>query len=251
MSSVPKHTAWHLASSSTACSIEVSKLWLSSVFVIESASGGPAASRSAHSSTNASSSVSGSTRFTKPRSRVGRRDEVAEEGKLLRSLHADEAREEPRTAKVDDESSLGEDLREAGVLGRNHEIAGQGHVGAGSRGDTSHLRDGRLGDAVERECHRTDAAHRHEPVNIRTIHGGEVGSGAERASFTGEHQHPVVGSRPDLPEHLEELERHLRVDRVAFLRTIEGDGHHSFIALAAFHQDRLHRGEATPVIAVP
>ena len=102
-----------------------------------------------------------------------------------------------------------------------------------------------LGSVCNASAQRADAAHVHERVGLPVV-TGEVGAGAEPFTGAGEHQHPVFGSCRDRAERLEQLVRHLRVERIALLGTIEGDGHHSLIAVAAFDQDRLHRGEATP-----
>ena len=63
---VPKLTVWATPSASSACSIVDENDAFRSFFVIDSASGGPAARRPAQSSTKASISAAGTTRLTMP-----------------------------------------------------------------------------------------------------------------------------------------------------------------------------------------
>ena len=91
---------------------------------------------------------------------------------------------------------------------------------------------------MERQRDRADAAHRDQRVEIPAVAARQVGAGAECATLTREHEHPVRGLCRDLTEGFEELERHLPVDRVALLGAVERDAHHP---LAALDPNRLHR----------
>ena len=69
---------------------------------------------------------------------------LAEHRQRGRALQSDDARQDERPAAVGDEADLRERLDERRVLGREHDVAGEGEVRAGARGDAVHRADHRL-----------------------------------------------------------------------------------------------------------
>ena len=103
----------------------------------------------------------------------------------------DPARQRPRAAEVDRQAAAGEDLREAGGLAGDDEVAQQGHVHPGAGGDAADLGDGRLRQPVEGHGDVADVAHVGEAVAVaRLAHAGHVGTRAEVAAGAGEHERP-------------------------------------------------------------
>jgi hypothetical protein len=143
-------------------------------------------------------------------------------------VHPDEAGQEPRSAEVEAQATLGEDLGEAGVLGRHDQVTRQRHVEPGADGDTADLGDGRLRNAVQRQTHVGDVAHRRQLVTGGVAVGGlpEVGPRTEVAAGTGQHDRAVVGIAGDGPELDEQFVPHRRIGGILLLRPPQRDRDH-------------------------
>ncbi len=109
-------------------------------------------------------------------------DDLGEEGQLLRTVQADQARKQPGRTEIQGETPLGEDLREASVLRGDDQIATERHAHSRTRGDAVHLGDGRFGDAVETEGHFPERSHLKQSGISRSA--GDVGRFAEVGSRT-------------------------------------------------------------------
>ena len=91
-------------------------------------------------------------------------DDVGQQRQLLGPVETDQAGKEPRPAEVDRQSPAGEDLGKPGVVGGHDQVASESHVAPGAGGHTVDLGDGRLGKAVEGQCHVSNLAHQRERV---------------------------------------------------------------------------------------
>src|SRR4029453_3686098 len=96
---------------------------------------------------------------------------------------SDQAREQPRVAAVEREPALREDLREAGAVAGEDEVAGQSEAEPDADGDAVDLCEGRLGNPLEAHDDLADHAHllddRLQPPSGEALPGlaaGEIGS---------------------------------------------------------------------------
>ena len=236
VSAVEKLSAWQRASSSTACSIDAVEDACSSVFVMESANGGPAASVVAQSSTKASSSPTGRARFTSPIDAASVPLHMPPKSAISLARASPTSRgsnqeaplssERPRLAKIMD-SRAG--------LTADAQVAAQRQREAGPDRHAVDFGDGGLGHAMQRQRDVAEPAHAHEacPLGVRgrTIGVAEVGARAEGAARTGEHHHAVVGRVLHRDERLEQLGQHLGVGSVLALGTVHRDGDDAVLAL--------------------
>ena len=92
--------------------------------------------------------------MTSPISYGARRaDVLGEQDELLGALQPDQPGEQPRAQTVGGEGPPGEHLDELGVLGHDHQVAGEGEVGADAGRGALHLGDHRhlaVEDRVDR-----------------------------------------------------------------------------------------------------
>src|SRR5699024_9282257 len=119
----------------------------------------------------------------------------------------------------------------------DHEIAGQGQIGAGTGRHTGHLGD--RGQAQLPHGQHATVGHR-DPVRQRievVQKTADVGPATERATRPGHHQHTVAASCVDPSEDLVEPIPHRVGHRVAFVGAVERDLDDS---LTPYHVD-VHR----------
>ena len=144
-----KLTVCAAPSSSSACSSVIPMALLSSRLDWARAIGGPAARRVAQLVDELVELAVGHDPVDEPDAvGLGGVDDVGEQRELLGPVHPDAPRQRPRAAEVDRQAAPGEDLREAGRVAGDDEVAQQGHVHAGAGGDAADLGDRRLRDAV-------------------------------------------------------------------------------------------------------
>ena len=174
--------------------------------------------------------------------RLARVDDVGGEHQLLRAREADAAREEVRAAGVGNQADPGEQLREAGPVGRHHEIARQGQVTPRARcrsvdhGDRGGAEASQRHDrAVDRLDPRLPFRRRHRIVP----HQLDVAARAEVLARAPDHHHPHARVIAESLQRGFEVMAHRHVQRVADLRPVQRDRGH---AVRARGQDRPRPG---------
>src|SRR5947199_2643706 len=183
---------------------------------------------------------------------VARRHVVAEEEKLLRLLRTDQTGEEVGTAGVGHDRSADEHLDEAGLLGHDHEVAGEREVHAAAGGGAVHARDHRL-LAVEDRCDQALKASLDHATGVADDRVGrargfrqggarltQVGAGAEAlltASGEDHRAHGWVEGRAVQP--LDDLVAHGDGHRVPGLGPVQRDPQHAVLQPALDVLDRL------------
>ena len=199
--------------------------------VADRASGGPAASRQAHSATKPSSSSLGTTRLTSPKSAASEALRMSPKKANSFALCSPTRRGSNQLPPKSSDSPRGEDLGEAGHAARDDQIAPEGKVAAGADGDALDLGDGRLREAMESQRRVADDSHVAHLVHVVHLRVRQIGAGAERASGTGDDHDPVLRPPAGLGEHLGQLAPHRDRRRVAPFGAVQGDGEHSGRAL--------------------
>ena len=142
------------------------------------------------------------------------------------ALRPHEARHEEGATRVGDEAEFGEALHEADVVGRDREIASEGQIRAGTRGDTVYgaqhwLLDGANGaeDWVVVAPHDlTDIRHRSVALRQRF---GQILAGAETATGPSQHDRAHRRIARGGIERREQRGRHLPIEAVEHVGTVQ------------------------------
>ena len=147
------------------------------------------------------------------RQRVAEKEHLA--GRHRTALLDDLLREEP----VRSESDLGEGHAEPGPGARDREVAVERNLVAARDGVPLHHRDDGEREVLE------GAERSHDRGRAPEVLGAlaEVHAGAEHGARGPQHRHPLLRPRIGGERRLQ-LVQHLDVERVALLRTVEGDG---------------------------
>ena len=172
-------------------------------------------------------------------------DDVGQEHELLGAVHADEPRQQPRAAEIDDEATLREDLAEARSVGRDDQVAAERKVATGAGRDAVHRRDRRLGQLVQPQRGPTHDSHPGQRRGgtatrvVRTV--AEVRARAESVARAGDHEHAVFAILGHFVEERGEPEPHLARHRVLLGRPVQRARHDT---VGALDEQGVHRGEA-------
>src|SRR5947199_323057 len=147
---------------------------------------------------------------------------------LGRLTHADEARQEPRAARLGHDAAAGEHETDAGRGGRDAHVHGQRQRDAEADGRSVDRRDDRLLEVDDAQRHASAAVTmlvRGRAVGAieRPAAGAEVGARAERAAGAGDDHRPhaIVGIRR--VERGDELVDRARGDGVEAVGTVQRD----------------------------
>ena len=155
---------------------------------------------------------------------LGRVDDLGEERELLGPMQPDEPGQEPRSAEVEREAALGEDLGEARPVGGDDEIAAEREIAARHpprrRSPLRSWATAARGAAARRA--RPSASTRPRPrrrsVHPRSAAAGQIGAGTERVARAGDHEHTIVGPRSAMSSKISTRPRHMS-PVIAFLRS--------------------------------
>ena len=164
-------------------------------------------------------------------------DRLGEQRQRSGARGADKTRQEPGAARIRHQADARECLHEARRARRQHDVAGERHVGAGAGRDPVHGGNDREGKCAQFSHQRIveilqGMAERRRLAGAEAI--GEVLAGAEAAARAGEQQRPAGGIAFRVLERRRERHVHGFGERVEPLRPIEGDDP---IALAQIDED--------------
>src|SRR6266700_182323 len=169
------------------------------VFVIDSATGGPAARRVAQSATNASSSSAGTTRLTMPKRSASAASTTSAKNAsslaLCRPMSRGNSHEPPQSSDSPRWAKISEKRAASDATIRSHPSARLAPIPAATPGTFA-----------------------------------IVGVGAEVTTGAGQHEHAVVGLGPQRAKCVGELVRHGPVHRVLLLRSVHRDGDDAGVA---------------------
>src|SRR5205809_3017931 len=166
---------------------------------------------------------------------VGGREVVAEEDELLRLVEPHVPRQEEGPPRIDRDAAADEDLDEAGVVGREHQVAGVRKVRAQPGGHAVHRRERRLLELPERPD--DPLAGEHGGARVARTGGSRGGSrrpacrpgareiraGAEALPGPGQHDGADLRILRAARERIQVRLPHLGVHRVPRLGTVEDD----------------------------
>ena len=184
----------------------------------------------AQSSTKASSSPAGTTRFTSPRASASLAEMMSANSasSLARcsptsrgsSHEPPKSIDRPRRAKISEKRASSEATMRSQPRAR---------LQPAPAGDAADLGDRRLGQAVQRQAHVADVAHGVATGGAARSLGvgapaAQVGARAERSAGAGEHDHPVVVGRPAISWNVASSSSHIAPLMAFFFSgPVEGD----------------------------